>query len=536
MSFATTPTAQIGVTHTYATETPRPRQRTRDGPRQHAAALAPGIVVFVLVGMLAANDGGTSLSSGMGSGSHELVGGGRDSPANTAATDPARGRCLTAIAAVAAWTAISMTWSSDATRSSLEAERAFVYVGVVWSLVALGRRTSAMSIVVGGWLVVLAISTWAVGTSLLPDRFGLYTDVAERGRLFAPLGYWNATGILAAIGVMLGVGLAARSPSKLVRVTAAAGTPVQLLAVYLTFNRAAWPAMVAAAVVVLIVVPHRVRYALAVVATVVPAGATLAVAASSPPSSRLLIALVLTTLTSALAIMCLDEFASWSYVGRRVQRRNLVALAVILGAILITTGAVAGAKGSHWLSHQLTGRQYTGPTNPAARLSSLSLNGRPQLWQQAVDQFASHPINGGGAGSFAPYWLQHRPSRLDVLDAHSLYLQTLAELGILGLVLLATLLALPIVAAIGGRDHPMVAAALAGYVAYLAHAAVDWDWQVPAVTVAALACGVALLATATPSRRALGRTPMVGASSGPARSGHGRVVRGTGLKPRRIQS
>jgi cytochrome c-type biogenesis protein CcmH/NrfG len=41
-----------------------------------------------------------------------------------------------------------------------------------------------------------------------------------------------------------------------------------------------------------------------------------------------------------------------------------------------------------------------------------------------------------------------------------------------------------------------VAAAAGAYVAFLLHAAIDWDWEMPAVTVAALACGVALLLAA----------------------------------------
>jgi Flp pilus assembly protein TadD len=34
------------------------------------------------------------------------------------------------------------------------------------------------------------------------------------------------------------------------------------------------------------------------------------------------------------------------------------------------------------------------------------------------------------------------------------------------------------------------------YVTFLAHAAVDWDWELPAVTIAALLCGVAIIVAA----------------------------------------
>src|SRR5207244_12521462 len=79
---------------------------------------------------------------------------------------------------------------------------------------------------------------------------------------------------------------------------------------------------------------------------------------------------------------------------------------------------------------------------------------------------------------------------------HNLYLETLAELGPAGLLLLVLVLGAPLVALRRARSSPLAAAAFAAYVAYLAHAAIDWDWEMPAVTLAALFCGLALLAAA----------------------------------------
>jgi hypothetical protein len=81
-------------------------------------------------------------------------------------------------------------------------------------------------------------------------------------------------------------------------------------------------------------------------------------------------------------------------------------------------------------------------------------------------------------------------------DAHSLYLETLAELGVAGLVILLALLAVPLVAARRVLRAPYVPALVGTYVALLAHAAIDWDWEMPVVIVSALACGVAILAVA----------------------------------------
>ena len=81
-------------------------------------------------------------------------------------------------------------------------------------------------------------------------------------------------------------------------------------------------------------------------------------------------------------------------------------------------------------------------------------------------------------------------------DAHSLYLETLGELGIVGLTLLGVALAVPLAAAFVARRRPLVPAATAAYLVYVAHAAIDWDWELPAVTLAALFCGCAVVIAA----------------------------------------
>jgi tetratricopeptide (TPR) repeat protein len=92
-----------------------------------------------------------------------------------------------------------------------------------------------------------------------------------------------------------------------------------------------------------------------------------------------------------------------------------------------------------------------------------------------------------------------------VRDAHNLYVEVLAELGPIGLALLVFALSVPIFGAIKARRHPLVPTALGAYIAYLVHAAVDWDWEMPAVTLAALFCAVAILVVARPRGRSLSR-------------------------------
>lgn len=128
-------------------------------------------------------------------------------------------------------------------------------------------------------------------------------------------------------------------------------------------------------------------------------------------------------------------------------------------------------------------------------LSSLArrLSDRPYYWWTAWHAAADRPLQGWGAGSFAELWDARRPVAVFVQDAHSVFLETLTELGPVGLALVLVALLPPLdVAARAAR--PAVAAASGAYVTFLVHAGVDWDWELPAVTVAGLACGVALLA------------------------------------------
>jgi hypothetical protein len=181
---------------------------------------------------------------------------------------------------------------------------------------------------------------------------------------------------------------------------------------------------------------------------------------------------------------------------RRVWAGVLVAAVV---AVVVAGAVRAGSPGHVYDS-------FTAPL-PAAgedlggRLTSASGNGRADYWRVAVDELEANPFLGGGAGSYERWWVLHRPSPFAAKDAHELYLETLAELGPVGLALLLAALAPPLLVLRRGRA---AAGAGAAYVAFLVHAALDWDWEVPAVTATALLSGAAVLAAA---RRAPEREP-----------------------------
>ena len=113
---------------------------------------------------------------------------------------------------------------------------------------------------------------------------------------------------------------------------------------------------------------------------------------------------------------------------------------------------------------------------PAERLFRLSLGGRGPFWEAAWNDFETYPVL-TGSGTFGRYWLEHRSIGRFSRDAHSVYLETLAELGIVGLALLLVAFATPVVTAVHFRTEPLVPTALGAYTIYLVHAAADWLWE-----------------------------------------------------------
>jgi O-antigen ligase len=125
-------------------------------------------------------------------------------------------------------------------------------------------------------------------------------------------------------------------------------------------------------------------------------------------------------------------------------------------------------------------------------LFSTSGNGRWQWWTSAVDEWQTRPVVGRGAGSYEAWWAEHASIPAFVRDAHSLYLETLGELGLVGLgLLLAFLVSCLVTGArrLAGRtegERAAVAALLALVAAFLFEAGIDWMWELTAVSVVAV--------------------------------------------------
>ncbi|MGH3070683.1 MAG: O-antigen ligase family protein, partial [Gaiellaceae bacterium] len=132
---------------------------------------------------------------------------------------------------------------------------------------------------------------------------------------------------------------------------------------------------------------------------------------------------------------------------------------------------------------------------------------RPAYWRVALEEAAGEPVLGSGAGTWVRAWLERRDEAFPARDAHGLYLETLSELGPLGLALVLTALGVPLVAAYRARREPLVPVAAGAYAAFVLHAGVDWDLELTSVALAGIACGAVLLGAAGRERIRLPRAP-----------------------------
>lgn len=424
------------------------------------------------------------------------------------------------LASFCGWVWLSTLWSGSVPRSIADGQRALVYVTAGVALVLLLREVLTAPLLGGVLAAVAVISAYGLATRLFPDRYGRFDSVAEY-RLAEPIGYWNGLGLLAAIGIFLALGFAAHGRRTAVRAVAFATFPVLGTTLYFTYSRGAMIALGLGLAAAFAFEHARLRLLTSALLAAVLGGASVwaasraealtsrgaALADATREGHRLAVVVLLLVAAGTVAGTVLSVLDRRVRVGARVR----LAVGVTLAAAAVA-GVVAGLVrfGDPVDLSRTAYESFTAPTHEPTsdldrRLFSLWGNGRPQMWRVAWDSFGDEPVLGSGAGTFEAHWFQDRPIALKVRDAHSLYIETLAELGIVGLVLLVTALAAPLVAAARRRSRqPFVGVAAGAYVAYLAEAGVDWQWELPAVSLAGLAAGATLVVSVEPE--ALSRT------------------------------
>jgi hypothetical protein len=439
-----------------------------------------------------------------------------------------------ALAGFAVWILASTAWSHAPARAMTEFDRSLLYVLVLTLTGSVPARRGDQAILLR-WSAAAFTSFALAGlvTRLAPNRFPITAGVLPE-RIGFPLTYWNAMGIACALGCLLLLHLTAseREPWP-VRVAAAAALAPTGVTLYLTFSRGAiWVLPVGIVLYVALARPRGL--VTAVPAAVAPAAVAVVVAyhasdlaqqgfataAAAPEARRVALVVGACALVAALlraAALPLDArlaAVSIEAARERALRRGLavagVVVLVIGGLAVHAPRRIADARAT--FSH---GRYLAPNPDLRTRLTSAVDNGRIDNWRVALDGFRESPFHGTGAGTYRLTWQRLRPAPpVQINDGHSLYLETLSEMGVVGLVLVATSLLTLLaggVRRLRGPERHAYGAFLAAGTMLAIHAGVDWDWEMPALFVWLFAGGgVALAAREGESRLGeIGRLPRV---------------------------
>lgn len=403
------------------------------------------------------------------------------------------------LGAFAIWTLISVYWAPDAERAFEQFNLASLYVAVLAIAVVLARRVPAATLIGGTALGLTGVAVVSLVSRVFPSTFGvesgstIVTPLAHR--LSFPLGYWDGLGIEVALAYPLLFALmTSSSRSRLVRTLAALPLPVLAADIYLTSSRGALVAVLAAVIAYLVLTPKRWVAGAAVVVAGVAGLAALAVLVPRKTLVR-----GRTDLAEGvsqghqaalwLALACVGTALLWLGVtelrkhvptpSRRVGQVTVIALVVLAVAAIVASHPVA--KFDEFKSNSAAGAHGTYTTT---HLFSSSGSGRWQFWSAAISEFRAHPLVGGGSGSWESWWFEHATLRFPNNNAHSLYLETLAELGIIGFLLVVGAVLTAAVGAVRGvrvSGSAEVAAAAASGIAFFVAAGFDWVWQLAGI-------------------------------------------------------
>jgi O-antigen ligase len=422
-----------------------------------------------------------------------------------------------ALACYAALTLLSGIWSHSMSRALIEFDRVWLYLLVLVLFGTVQASTNSMRWLVRG--LVLGVSIVCVSglaTRLLPNVWHTAPGVSNE-RLSYPVTYWNTLGLLAALGIVLAFHLSCSlSERRVVGVLAAGVLPLLAATLFFTFSRGA---MLAGAIgLVVYVLVARPRGLSSAVLAVIPTTAVLILFAYranlldtlDPTIPRAVaqghhLALVAgVCVLVSMAVRLLLTSALDPRLRRSARRPRLDASrkrGAMLAAVAVAVAACFALGAPHALAHDWD--RFIGGASTTARggdlrqrLTDPSNDGRTPLWRVALRGFSDSPLHGAGAGMYQTLWDRERSQFAYVINAHSLYLQAMAELGVPGLLLLlilvgATILGLALRAR--GRQRTLYGALLAVAVVWVLHTGVDWDWEMPAVTIGFFAiAGLAL--------------------------------------------
>ncbi len=409
------------------------------------------------------------------------------------------------IAAFGALTLLSTTWASSAQAAYAEFTRVALYLGVFAVAAVGGTRDNA-----GRWCDGLALGITAVGVLGLLSR--LFPDLVSqreqfqilpvlKTRLGYPLGYWNGLAIFVGIGIPLLLRAGVAGKTALTRGLAVAPIPALAATIYFASSRGG-VATAVVGVLCFLAFSSR-RWAAAGAALIAGAGCAIAVlvlhgrdellngplqsaAAESQGRSAALILVGICILTGLVYAACSSLLS-----GRRTPSPVVGWGLVATGMVIVIVGIAASHPVRRFEDFK---RIPTSEGSISSHLLSSSGSGRWQFWGAALREWESKPLLGTGAGSYEEWWAEHGKLRLFVQDAHSLYIEALGELGIVGFLLIVAAFVTGIAAAATrlararSPERETLAALTAAFIAYAFAAGIDWMWELTVVSIVGFTC------------------------------------------------
>lgn len=437
-----------------------------------------------------------------------------------------------------AWSWSGLSWSHSHEQTLDSVCRLSTYLGTLLIGLCVLTRGNARALLAGLAGGIAVVSGLAVLSKLTPSLFPPNTAAPfyATARLSYPFDYADGVGEFAALGLPLLLYLASGARTLAARALAAAALPVVLLCLAMTVSRGGILAAVIGVVVLLALLPERIPR-LPTLAIAAAGIAVLMVALlhrpalrdqiqAAPASQRhsmlaLLIAVVVLSAFTQLVVALLGRRLrrpGWLQISRSGARR-ITALVLALAAALVIVALASGAASDAWRSFKQV--NPSAHSNQYFRLLSLGGSHRYQYWQVAWHAFESSPLTGIGPGSFRFYWAAHQTIGEFVQNAHSLWFETLAEVGIIGLLLIVGFFAFVV---IGGavrvlrttdtQARAAIAAAVAGVAAFCGAASFDWVWQIGIVPMVALLMAAVALSGLRGGGVRLGELPAVAAERG----------------------
>jgi O-antigen ligase len=435
-----------------------------------------------------------------------------------------------ALAVYSLWSLISMRWSHSPSRALDDFDLANVYLFALILFGSFARTHRRVRwIVILTWLAMLAVCLSGLATRLRPDLFHISAN--GEGRLWFPMTYTDALGLFATCGMLLAAYLASssREPAAL-RILGTAAIPVFAVTVLLTYSRAALLlAPLALIAYVLLAQPRGVVSALLAAgpatayvlirtyqANLISNGATSAAAVQQGRALTTSIVLACAAAAAARTVLLkLDTHLGRVNVPTWRRWNRAIACGCCLGGIAIVGLTGIRSQISHqWgtFSQQSTAF-VTSDVRYRASHINVSLAERLPNWRIALRVFDENPLRGDGAGMFGTDWYRLRPNQEVSLQTHSLYLEAMSELGVVGLA--ALLLVVVIVVGAGfvrarrrSSRSLWVVIGLVGLV-WAIDAGFDWDWEMPALTLPVFVLGGCALARRGSGARLQPRTELL---------------------------